>query len=147
MGKCVGFTGTKNGMTDEQAKTVMEILMSEKPTTVVHGDCIGADADFDELVAGFKAQGVKVSIEIRPGTNENGASPLRAYTANANTVHAPKPYMKRNADIVRQCDLLIACPKEDYEKQRSGTWATVRRAWAANKPVYLVLPKGSVGKE
>jgi hypothetical protein len=36
--------------------------------------------------------------------------------------------LERNLTIVQHSDIVIVTPKEDDEVQRSGTWATVRRA-------------------
>lgn len=141
----VGFTGSQSGMSDEQAAAVMDLLMKLRPQTVVHGDCVGADADFDELISLFKQEGVSVRVEIRPGVDAYGRSPARAYTKSANTIHQAKPYMVRNEDIVKQCDVLIAAPSSSKEVNRSGTWATVRRAVKAKKPVYLVFKDGTFG--
>lgn len=46
----IGFTGTRHGMTNAQRDTVLKLL-SEKltPSSAVHGDCVGADADFDAI--------------------------------------------------------------------------------------------------
>ena len=42
---------------------------------------------------------------------------------------SPKPYLKRNHDIVDACDALIVLPKDPEKKElRSGTWATYRYA-------------------
>jgi hypothetical protein len=140
----VGFTGTQQGMNPVQAGRVIALLMELRPEVVVHGDCVGADADFDELMQSLKREGVAVRVEIRPGVDAQGKSPARAYTKTANTVHQAKPYMKRNEDIVRQCDVLIAAPAQDKMAVRSGTWATVRRALKMQKPVYVVMRNGDV---
>ena len=51
----------------------------------------------------------------------------------------PKPYLKRNEDIVNKCDVLIACPiDKNKEILRSGTWATIRKARKLNKTIYLL---------
>jgi len=54
----------------------------------------------------------------------------------------PQDYLVRNQDIVNECDVLVATPKENNEVLRSGTWATIRRATKAKKPVLIVNPDG-----
>jgi hypothetical protein len=50
-----------------------------------------------------------------------------------------KPYLARNRDIVNESDRLITLPKGP-ETLRSGTWATVRYAVEAGKPVRIYYP-------
>ena len=45
----------------------------------------------------------------------------------------------RNKDIVNSCDILIACPENDKEVIRSGTWSTIRYAKKINKTVLLFV--------
>jgi hypothetical protein len=51
----------------------------------------------------------------------------RAFKTAAD-VRAPKPYLDRNKEIVRETALLVAAPAEAVEQLRSGTWSTVRYA-------------------
>jgi len=55
--------------------------------------------------------------------------------------------LERNSDIVADSDLLLATPRFYEEELRSGTWATVRRARKANKPLIIVWPNGKVDWE
>jgi len=41
-------------------------------------------------------------------------------------IPAPKPYLTRNKDIVRDTEMLVAAPADETEVIRSGTWSTVR---------------------
>jgi hypothetical protein len=41
----------------------------------------------------------------------------------------------------------VAAPRTPIETLRSGTWATVRYARAYGRPVWIVLPDGSVRVE
>lgn len=52
-------------------------------------------------------------------------------------------YMVRNDALVAACDVLLAFPKTSEEEQRSGTWATIRRARKAEKPVWMYPLDGS----
>lgn len=53
-----------------------------------------------------------------------------------------KPPLVRNHDIVDSTELLIACPKEQVEVLRSGTWATIRYARKKEITVWLIDPEG-----
>jgi len=46
-------------------------------------------------------------------------------------------YMDRNDRLVELADELVAFPRTREEERRSGTWATIRRAWKAKVPVTL----------
>lgn len=134
----IGFTGTRNGMTNEQRETVRYILSAAPPGSVgVHGDCVGADADFDALC---KQAGLETYC--LPCTFENMRANCTAARAE------PKPPMQRNRDIVAQADTMIACPPNTERiKQGSGTWATIGFSEKANKPLHVVFPDGSIRGE
>ncbi len=135
----VGFTGTRNGMTTEQLETVEFYLKKLKPDSVVHGDCLGADYDFDELSA-------ELGIErgIRPCTFENMR--MHCETRGAKILAEPKRPMARNRDIVADADYLLACPpNKERIKSGSGTWATIGFGEKARIDVIVIYPDGSVG--
>jgi hypothetical protein len=52
-------------------------------------------------------------------------------------IYVPGGYMKRNDELVAQCDVLLAFPRSAKEELRSGTWATIRRARKAGKEIRL----------
>lgn len=137
----LGFTGTSKHVpfTQERALEVLVASMDgESPIDVAHhGDCVGADAAFDSA-----CQKLGIERHAHPGTDANGKSPHRAHRA-ADVIHEPLPYLTRNLVIVALSDLLIACP-DGPERQRSGTWSTVRAARHAGVPVRIVWPDGRV---
>lgn len=130
----LGFTGTRDGMTDEQKDEVEKLLgqLVEADCQFHHGDCIGADYEAAQL-----AQCLGYKIIGHPPSNPRS----RAFFESDREVE-PKGYLERNRDIVDIADALIATPKSIVEEIKgSGTWYTVR--YARKKiPVYLVLPTG-----
>lgn len=144
--RTIAFTGTQKGMTDAQIVAVSALLLSMEPERVVHGDCIGADSDFDVIV---RRQPSHIFIDIHPadGEDKRAHCELRASSPGQVTVHEPKPPLDRNHDMVDMGDSLIATPKGFKEEIRSGTWATVRYARKCKKPVIIVWPDGSITKE
>jgi len=136
----IGFTGTQNGMTDKQSYTLETLLEPYKgPFTIfIHGDCFGADRE-----AAKRAKDFDMYIVVRPGCDKNGNEPKRAFTWG-DEIHPTKPYLERNKDIVNDSDILIACPEQEEEQLRSGTWSTIRNARKRNKTVYIILPNGQV---
>ena len=135
----LGFTGTQKGMTPAQKGVVADLLVEFDPVEVHHGDCIGADEEFHDIVLEFSN---RVKVVIHPPLD----SSKRAY-CKGDEARSRKEYLRRNRDIVAESDVLIAVPKQMRElKGRSGggTWATVRYARQAEIPVYIVFPDGAV---
>lgn len=131
----VGFTGTRAGLSEAQVAALRDLLeaYTPRPTDEAHhGDCQGADVAFATY-----AESLGMWTVAHPSENR-----WRAYT-KSRTILPVKKEMDRNRDIVRVCDLLIACP-ENMEKRRSGTWATVRFARKMERPHTLIWPDGRI---
>ncbi len=134
----VGFTGSSEGMTEEQAKALwawlgllkQELKTDDKEMEFHHGDCVGADADADDLARIHKYKTV-----AHPPVNVY----KRAFK-KSDVILEAKEYMARNQDIVEVCDVLIAAPKEEEEIVRSGTWSTIRKARKFGKEVIILPP-------
>lgn len=134
----VGFTGSSEGMTEEQAKALWawlgllkkELKIDQEEMEFHHGDCIGADSDAHDL-----ARICKYKTVAHPPINES----KRAFK-KADVILEAKQYLARNQDIAEVCDVLLATPKEAEEILRSGTWSTVRRARKLNKEVIILSP-------
>lgn len=134
----IGFTGTRAGMSHEQIVTVIKILMRifgaslfQRPMAL-HGDCVGADADFDAL-----CRGLGMPTTCRPCTLEK----LRAYTPAA-VIAEPTAPMMRNKDIVDDADVMIACPLTEEPIPHSGTWATIGFSEKKKVDLHIVYPDG-----
>lgn len=135
----VGFTGTRNGMTEAQVVEVAHLITKQCAANGrcvgLHGDCIGADANFHRL-----AEALGYDMQCRPCTFDS----MRAHTG-AREIAEPTNPMARNRAIAKQCDVLIGCPPNDTELKRgSGTWATIRYGVKYGKPVWVVYPDGRV---
>lgn len=125
-----GFTGTQEGMTERQQKTLILLLKDMKNHVFHHGDCVGADEQ-----AHFIAERCGLYIWIHPPINNN----KRAF-CESDTILPAKEYIDRNHDIVDACDILIAAPKTLSEGLRSGTWATIRYARKNSIPCIILEP-------
>lgn len=134
----IGFTGTRQGMTPaqrSQLKTVLRWLVSSTLST--HG---GVPPDFhhgDSPHGGADQQAADVALLY--GCTEVKHPPF--YAADADQPTRAKAMLSRNRDIVERCDVLIAAPATDAEVLRAGTWATIRYARSARKPV-IQLSRG-----
>lgn len=125
----IGFTGTREGMTEKQKTELKKQFKSLKIKEFHHGDCIGADEEAHKI---FSSKYSNFKIYIHPPVNPS----KRAYCLSDN-IFPEKPYLERNKDIVDRCDLLIAAPK-GKEEPRSGTWATVRYARKNKKKIVIL---------
>lgn len=135
----LAFTGTRKGMTPRQHSIVKQIMEQFEPELVTHGACVGADAEFHELALYF---GVAV-IEVWPANIPKLRATLKEpglMDKSIVIVKEPQPPLDRNWDIVREADLVIACPESATEMLRSGTWATVRYAEQLNKTIKVIRP-------
>jgi hypothetical protein len=129
------FSGTQHGMTDAQ-KVTLRWLLDGGAGEFHHGDCDGSDDEAHDIATelGYK-------IFIHPPKNPS----KRAFRkVPPEQMFPEKDYLPRNKDIVRAGASLIATPFEFVEILRSGTWSTVRFARKLGKPVFLILPDGTV---
>lgn len=138
----VGMTGTRQGMTHEQAarfNILLRVLLSQHPSPATplvlrHGDCIGAD---EQAATMARAQGFK--IIGHPPTNPHH----RAFFPSDETLD-PADYLVRNKAIVNASAIMFAFPKLFVEERRSGTWHAIRFTKALrNKPLTIIWPDGS----
>jgi len=147
----VGFTGTRKGMSQAQLGQVGKLLMIFEraayatdvpdplsvPPEFHHGGATGADTEADQLAC---LDGYQVHVHPCPGVVADAPGKFNSHPVIWNEVFPP---LMRNQHIVDVCDVLIAAPETDKEVQRSGTWATIRYARKAGKPVVML----SRGKE
>ncbi len=129
----IGFTGTRKGMTEIQTQTLLDILNLLNFTEVHHGDCIGADSEFNKLVALHFPEVIRIG---HPPTNTKA----RAFS-ECTILREPKEYAERNHDIVNESLFLLAAP-EGPEVTRSGTWMTIRYAHKIGKGFSIIKPDG-----
>lgn len=136
----LGFTGTRQELPPAQASALGFLLGGIRNAggfvSAHHGDCVGADATFDRI-----SEELGFERHAHPGPD----GPHRAHCA-ADLIYPERPFLDRNCVIVDTCELLIACPNGP-ERQRSGTWATVRYARLVGRRIVFVWPDGTVTNE
>lgn len=121
----IGFTGTREGLKPMQLDSLF-MYVNLLTTKIVnpefvndrivfhHGDCVGADAEFHNLLRKYFDS--TSYIVIHPQID----SSLRAW-CKGDFMHDPKPYLKRNEYIVQCTQMLLACPKEMRNPGKGGT--------------------------
>lgn len=134
----VGFTGTQEGLTLEQDNAVYDALHSLRAHDNAkqefhHGDCVGAD----NSACGLAWDNNYFVVQHPPSNNAK-----RAFTEFKEQRQA-FAYLMRNQHIVEASQVLLACPKQEAEQLRSGTWYTVRAAGRVGIPAVLIFPDGS----
>ena len=140
----IGFTGTREGMTLAQKEVVAYLLRNIEMKSFIdhvsHGDCIGADADFDEIAS---------KMNIVRWAYPSNISSMRAHTEDRGAILAiePRPPLERNVMISVGAKYLIACTKSPDEQVRSGTWHAVRCARKNKTTIYIVFPDGTLKVE
>lgn len=136
----LGFTGTRDGMTAKQKKQLSVMLDNLNQSLYRHGDCCGSDEQFHNMV---REKFPWALIVIHPPNNSKFRANCKAEEGSV-VILETKEYLVRNGDIVDGSDILIACPKEMKNTQRSGTWATIRYAIKKEKVVIVIFPNGTI---
>lgn len=126
----VGVTGSRYPRPDRSVSRLRGLLVDWGVTELHHGDCTGWDEQAFRV-----ARDLGLKTVAHPPTSDS----FRAFTTS-DAVLPPAPYLDRNKDIVRAVERMIAAP-DGPERQRSGTWSTVRFAKAQGVKG-LVLPWG-----
>lgn len=130
----VGFTGRRQGMPGTQINAFERLLKKLPVTEVHHGDCVGADAEFHEF-----AIRLSLDVVIHPPADARH----RARSKGASRTCAPLEYLVRNKKIVLSTSVLVAAV-QGAERQRSGTWATVRYARQLKRFIAIVDVTGEL---
>lgn len=122
----VGFTGTREGMSQHQKEQFALKIYDLGATEFHHGDCEGADAEAHDIIR-----------EIFPHIRIVGHPPKKSYKRAfkvCDELREPLDYIPRDKNIVNDTEFLIGAPLTDAEVIRSGTWTTIRHAIKTGKP-------------
>lgn len=133
----ISFTGTRLGMSDRQRESVKELFRDLDISLLIHGDCLGADAEAHDLAVSLGSE-----VHIRPANIDK----MRAGKEGV-VIADPAPPLERDEDIVLDGEVLVAAPHTDHEVKRSGTWYTVRCARKHGRDIYIVKKDGSIVEE
>ena len=136
MGKVLGFTGTRHGMTEKQKIELAKILR-DGVTELHHGMCEGSDEECHHLARAI--YGSSIWIVGHPPKNTSLMVKL-----DVDEMREPEEYLVRDGNIVKEMEELVATPYTMQEMIRSGTWTTVRYTIQADKWATIIFPDGSV---
>lgn len=132
----IGYSGPRLGMTPWQRREVRSFLLAARPAMVVHGDCVGGDAEFDAIAA---------ELGVRRRARPCDIVKMRA-RCQAEEIRHPRPPLVRNRYILDDAGFMIFTPATVEEVRRSGTWATIRAAQAVGKPSVYFWPDQRVSR-
>ena len=129
----LGFAGTRKGMSVAQRRNLAIVLSWFRGGGREFHSGGSGDSDI-EAQRMAHAAGYHVHVHPCPGVTAEGSPPDYYW-------HEVFPPLVRDRHIAEACYVLVAAPLRDKEQLRSGTWATVRYAREAEKPV-IMLPRG-----
>jgi hypothetical protein len=136
----IGFTGSRHEPTQEQRMWLLKYLLDNPPEEFHHGCCVGSDAFSHRTAKACLDLGLG-QIVLHPPSDPKLEMEYTTWDY-ANCVWWPKkPYLTRNKDIVRECDLMIALP-DGPKRPHSGTWTTIGYAEEYKRPIMICDPLG-----
>ncbi len=124
----VGFTGTRQGMSEGQKEYLAHELCRLGATELHHGCCLGADKEAHDI-----ARRLGIKTEGHPPKSMSQMA-----ECDVDFMHPAKAYLERNRDIVNACAILFVAPRKNAEELRSGTWATFRYADRIGKDIIMI---------
>lgn len=134
----IGFTGTQEGLTNQQVIQMRRTLVEHEVLELHHGDCIGADLATHCLAEVLMQCGHQVRIVLHPPSD-----PKKRAFCPAHEIRPTFPYIVRNHNIVDAVEYMLAAPSTQEEIVRSGTWATIRYAKKQGVPLRIIYPDGT----
>lgn len=142
-GICVfvlGVTGSQLGASTAQLHTFKSWVLEnwDKIEAVHNGCCVGWDTQVAYILHG---NGLEELVVWHPPSNSDKQGIFQRDWPMGEW-RKPKPYLDRNWDIAKECDVVIGAPRTDEEQIRSGTWATLRYARKLGKEVKVLRRMG-----
>lgn len=130
----VGITGTRNGLSLEQARYALREIPWDSLDALHSGDCIGVDEQLHDLAISKNV----TSIGHPPIKND-----VRAF-CEFDLEHEPRGYFPRNRDIVNSSNILYGFPPTEDDPGNGGTWYTINYSMKKGKKTIIVRPSGKV---
>lgn len=139
-------SGTRVGMTVAQKDGFVKILKEYTDVgELLHGDCIGADAECHNLARGVV--GRAFIVHIYPPVDERQRAFCHLNDVGELEMHDAGAFLKRDFKMVKAADLVVAFPSGRKEQKRgSGTWAVIREARRKRVSLVVVYPDGGCGE-
>lgn len=145
----VGFTGSRYGMSPEQAHVTSHLLgrwaseMKGYDYFFHHGCCKGADRQAHDM-----ARAVGFEVTAHPGPRNSWDDFDNIHKTEFFIIRDRKNFHPRNDDIVDESEVVIATPRAEglNVEGRGGTHYTIRQAIKRHRTLYVILSHGEVYK-
>jgi hypothetical protein len=140
----VGFTGTREGLTNTQIAWLYHQFEKLPISEIHHGACVGADASVHAAALEHD-----VPVHVWPPVNQKHVAAECLTPQPGVFVHPTMPYLHRNREIVNASMNLIAFPKQNEQPSQmlwGGTWYTVNFAERMGRAIMICYPNGVVEK-
>ena len=131
----VGFTGSRGGMSLNQALSLKTIFRKMHIDEFHHGKCIDSDAQAHRMALD-PAMNIK-KIVVHPPLDKKYEAVIEIQIDKVEELE-PKPYLERDRDIVDSTGILIATPR-NFDQLHSGTWYTINYAIKKNSPIIILF--------
>lgn len=144
----IGITGTREGGTELQLRTLRDYLYNRRRISLDevifhHGCCVGVDKEGHNIAKDLELDVIghpPVLTYLMMDINESEFTELRT----------PKPFLVRNQEIVNSVTTLLVVPNSSmppYGQKHSGTWYTYRYAKSRNIDRIIIWPDGTASHE
>lgn len=107
----IGFVGTRTGLSAVQLQCVKRLLRRPGVEQVVHGGCVGGDAQFHE-----EARRLGYAVTVHPPEQIRYRAPCAGVTKE----EQEGSYIERTQRIAKDSSLLIVATEEGWERRRNG---------------------------
>ena len=140
----LAVTATQRGITDKQKEFAENFIRMMNPSAVIHGCCTGGDDNLDEIADRLRIMRIGFPSSIKRKCALDRC--LQRKNSDFIVAREPMAPLKRNPLIVKSGDKLLACPQQEEEVIRSGTWTTIRAAIRilGRSNVVIISPTGKL---
>lgn len=119
---------------------LLRVLRGMGYANLRHGACLGIDES-----AALLGRSLAMRVIAHPCTLSSWVS--QAAIEASDEVMPPGEPLARNVAMVRQCDAVVAVPREMTEQRKGGTWHAVKQARLQGRPLWICWADGSLTKE
>ena len=141
-----GETGSRNGATQRQIASVAFLWAKYGIEELHDGDCKGVDSQLFSLAMIFGVDHLVIHPPTNPANRAFCGQRSSAEKA-VSSIRPEKPYFVRDRDVVEESEVMACVPDTPFEKEKGGTWYTIRHTRKQGKPLAIAWPNGHISYE